>query len=61
VENIMADAAHTIAGLTPAVMAAGLVHHNLRYLKKKKKRGIVGLGVDNLVGTSLIQATAGTW
>ena len=59
----MADAAKTIAGLTPTIMSAGLLKRNLEYLKKKKKKSLIGLGTENIVGTSLIQATAqaGNW
>ena len=40
-------------------MSAGLVKHNLEYLKsKKKKKSLLGLGVENIVGTSMIQSTA---
>jgi len=60
----MTDAAKILVGNVPTFMAAGLVEHNLDYIKKKKKRrGLLGLGVDNMVGTSMIQATAqaGSW
>lgn len=53
-----------IVKLIPTTMAVGLVGHNLDYIKKKKKKkSLLGLGVDNIVGTSLIQATAqaGSW
>ena len=46
----------------PTIQSAGLVSHNLSYLNKKKKSkglsGMVGLGVTNIVGTSLIQEQA---
>jgi hypothetical protein len=45
----------TIIKTIPMVMAANLVSYNL---KKKKKRSILGLGMDNITGVSLIQATA---
>ena len=55
----MTDAAHTIAGLVPTVMTAGLVAHNIDYIRrKKKKKSLLGLGVDNMVGTAMIGATA---
>lgn len=59
----MVDAAKTITGLIPTAMAAGLVAHNINYLKKKKKKSLLGLGVNNIVGVSLVQATAqaGNW
>jgi len=53
------DAAHSIAKTIPIAMAAGLLQHNVNYLKKKKKKSLLGLGVDNIVGVSMIGATAG--
>lgn len=53
------DATKSIAGTIPVVMSAGLLAHNINYLKKKKKKNLVGLGVDNIIGASMIQATAG--
>ena len=41
------------------MMSVGLVQHNLNYLKSKKKKMITKLAVENIVGTSLIQSTAG--
>ena len=41
-------------------MAAGLVKHNIDAIRqKKKKQSLMRLGVDNIVGVSLIKATAG--
>ena len=59
----MTDATKSIIGLVPTAMAAGLVAHNINYLKKKKKKSLLGIGVDNIVGTSMIQAAAqaGSW
>lgn len=55
----MTDATKAIAGIIPTVMAAGLVKHNLDYIKsKKKKKSLVGLGVDNMVGSTMIASTA---
>jgi len=55
----MADAAHSIAGLIPVGMSAGLLASNIDYIKsKKKKKSLLGLGVGNIVGMSMIQATA---
>lgn len=56
------DAAKSIAGTIPTVMSAGLVAHNINYLKKKKKN-FIGLGVDNIIGAAMIKETAGftTW
>ena len=49
-----------IAKAIPVVMSAGLLAHNIDYIKsKKKKKSLLGLGVDNIVGASMIQATAG--
>jgi hypothetical protein len=50
----MADVSKVITGTIPTIMETGLVKHNL----KKKKKNLLGLGVDNIVGISLIQATA---
>ena len=50
-----------ITGVIPTVMSAGLVKHNIdEILRKKKKKSLVGLGVDNIVGVNLIKATAGS-
>ncbi len=43
-----------ILNIIPTLQTVRLVKHNL----KKKKKGIVHLGVDNIVGTSLIKANA---
>lgn len=50
-----------IARLIPTVQAAGLVGHNVGALKKKNvnTKDILSLGVNNIVGTGLIRATAG--
>ena len=52
---------HNIAGLIPTAQSAALVGHNIGHLKKKNisTKDILGLGVTNIVGTNLIQATAG--
>jgi len=55
----MADAAQGIAKIVPTVMAAGLLSHNIDYLKRKKKKNLMNLGVENIMGMSMIQATAG--
>ena len=51
----------TIAGLIPTIQAAGLVGENLRVSKKKKVTtgDMLGLGMKNIVGVSIIQAEAG--
>ncbi len=51
--------ANTLITTIPTIMAAGLVRSNLR----KKKKKLTGLAVDNIVGVSMIQATAqaGSW
>ena len=48
----------TIAGLIPTIQAAQLAGHNLKVATKKKTstKDILGLGVTNIVGVSLIQA-----
>lgn len=50
--------AQDIAKVIPVAMSAGLVAHNINHLKKKKKN-LIGLGMDNIIGASMIQATAG--
>ena len=48
-----------VTNIITTSMALGLVSDNFDYLnKKKKKKSLVKLGVDNVVGTSLIQATS---
>lgn len=56
----MANTTQAITGTIPTIMAAGLIKHNL---KKRKKKNLLGLGAENIVGVSLIQATAqaGIW
>ncbi len=44
-----------ITGLIPTMMAVGLVNENVKNLKKPK---LVKMGVQNIVGLSLIKATA---
>ena len=46
-----------IAKLVPTLMSARLVSDNIIASKKKKKK-LISLGVNNIVGTSLIQANA---
>ena len=52
--------AKDISRIIPAIQAAGLVGHNLKTINKKKKttKDMIGLGVGNIVGVSLIRATA---
>ena len=59
----MVDTTKTVIGLVPTVMAGGLVKHNFDFIKKKKKKSFTKLAVTNIVGTSLISATAqaGNW
>lgn len=59
----MTDAAKAVTGIVPVAMGAGLIGHNLSYLRKKKKKSLLKLGVENVVGVSLIGATAqaGSW
>jgi len=47
----------SILNIAPTLQAAALVGHNLEVAKKKDKKvgDIVGLGVTNIVGTSLIK------
>ena len=49
-----------IAGLIPAMQSTALLGANLDYLKRKKKKltGLVGLGVGNIVGASMIKETS---
>jgi hypothetical protein len=49
-----------IANLIPTIQSASLVSHNLKSLNKKKTntKDIVGLGLKNIVGTSLIKVNA---
>ena len=54
----MVNEIKTITGLVPTAMAVGLVQHNVNYLKSKKKKSLIGLGVDNIVGSTMISATA---
>jgi len=50
-----------MASLIPTIQSAALVSHNVGVLKKNniKTKDILNLGVTNIVGTKLIQATAG--
>lgn len=50
-----------IANLIPTIQSATLVSHNVEKLNKKRisTKDILGLGVTNIVGASLIQQTAG--
>jgi len=50
-----------IATIIPTMQSVALVSHNLGVVKKKKvsTKDILGLGVTNIVGASLIQTTAG--
>jgi len=49
-----------IANLIPTIQSVALVSHNLKVLKKKKKKAkdMIELGVTNIVGVSLIKANA---
>ena len=46
-----------ILKVIPTIQSASLVSHNVGFLKKKKKKtkDFVSYGVDNIVGTALIQ------
>ena len=50
----------TVIGLAPLAMSASLLNENLKEVKKKKHttKGIVGLGMKNIIGVSLIKAEA---
>ena len=50
----------SIAGLIPTIQAAGLVGHNLKAVKKKKKtsKDMLELGATNIVGVSMIKINA---
>ena len=50
-----------IASLIPLAQSAQLAGHGFKVATKKDKtiKDIVGLGVTNIVGTSLIRSTAG--
>jgi sulfite exporter TauE/SafE len=56
----MVNTIKVITGTIPTIMAAGLIKNNL---KKRKKKNLISLGAKNIVGVSLIQATAqaGNW
>ena len=49
-----------ITNLIPTIMSIGLAKHNLDYVtsKKKKKKSLIKLGIDNIVGSTMISATA---
>lgn len=49
-----------ILKVIPTVQSAALVEHNLKFLKKKKKKSsdFVGSGVTNIVGSSMIAENA---
>ena len=49
-----------IARLIPTIQAASLAGHNLKVVNKKNTsaKDIMGLGVTNIIGTSLIKTTA---
>jgi len=50
-----------VANLIPTLQGAALVSHNVSKIKKKKisTKDILGLGVTNIVGASMIRQTAG--
>lgn len=41
-----------------AVQSASILQNNLDYLKKKKKKKLMQLGMENIVGVGLIPPTA---
>ena len=49
-----------IAGIIPTMQSVALVSHNLKTVKKKKTsaKDMVGLGVTNVVGVSMIKINA---
>jgi len=49
-----------IANIIPEIQALTLASHNLKVVNKKKKstKDIVGLGITNIAGTSLLQSTS---
>jgi len=50
----------SIANLIPTMGAVALVSENVRVVQKKKKTtgDLIGLGMTNIVGTSLLKAQA---
>ena len=50
----------SIARVIPTIQAAGLVGHNVKYIKKKDldATDFVKLGTTNVVGTSMIKVNA---
>ena len=52
--------AKNIAGLIPTMQSIALVSENVRVAKKKKvsTKDMVGLGMTNIVGTSMIKINA---
>ena len=46
-----------LLGLVPTIQAAALLKKNAKALKKKKKN-LLNLGVENVVGTTLIKEQA---
>lgn len=50
----------SIMGVIPSIQATSLVSENLKALDKKKvnTKDILGLGIKNIVGTSLIKTEA---
>ena len=57
----MVSGVKAIADLIPLAQSAQLAGHGFKVATKKDKtiKDIVGLGVTNIVGASLIQTTAG--
>jgi len=48
-----------IARIIPAIQSVKLVEHNLKSVKKKQSvKSMTKLGVENIVGTSLIKMTS---
>lgn len=44
----------------PTMMSLGVLAHNVKYLKKKKKKStdLIEQGVGNIIGVSLVKETA---
>lgn len=47
---------NNILKIIPTIQAAGMVDHNVKFLKKKKKKmtDFIGLGAYNVTGSALI-------
>ena len=45
--------------MIPGLMSVGLVAKNVGWLSKPpKKKGLLGIGVENILGVSMIKATS---